>query len=384
MRRHPKAQNQSPLLLILIMASIFFVGITSSVSAHGIYQEYDTEGLSQPAAAVLMQGLSHHVYPWDALRRDSGPSQLAALSHKLSAVHPADITSGPGTAPDSGRADDSSDPAPDPSGNASAPGAPEGSSDLAADPASSPDIHETSDSSDAKAGMSPDGQPAAPGPQEPVQYEFTQVGQDYFDDAAVIGDSRAVGIQLYSGWDNITYYAESGMTVYNLFTRSITLEDGTETTIEEALKEKTFGKIYLEIGINEMGIGTLDSFMETYENTVQRLRELQPEADLFLCGIMYVRQSRSDSDPVFNNPGIRERNERIAALADQNSIFYLDINEVTSDATGNLNPDYTWDEVHLLGRYNVLWTEYLSSHGIVKTAEGENTPQSAGSPNKMS
>ena len=67
-------------------------------------------------------------------------------------------------------------------------------------------------------------------------------------------------------------------------------------------------------------------------------------------------------------------NERIAALADRNSIFYLDINEVTSDETGNLNPEYTWDEVHLLGRYNVLWTEYLSKHGILKTPKDQNIP----------
>lgn len=48
------------------------------------------------------------------------------------------------------------------------------------------------------------------------------------------------------------------------------------------------------------------------------------------------------------------------------NIFYLDINEVMTDETGNLNPDYTWDEVHLLGKYNILWLEYFCDHGIVK------------------
>lgn len=356
-----KTRNQSPVLLVSIIVSIIFIAIASSVSAHGIYQEYDTEGISQPMAAVLMQGLSHHVYPWDAPGRDSGPAQPAdALFAKLSAVHPAGITSGSPDSLPAGEGGPSSAPE-------TVPG-PDRADDLS-------DIHETADSSDADEGAPPSGQLPDSTPQGPVQYEFTQVTQDYFNDALIIGDSRAVGIQLYSGWDNITYYAESGMTVYNMFTRSISLKDGTKTTIEEALKENVFSKIYLEIGINEMGTGTVDSFMEAYENAVQHLRELQPEADLFLCGIMYVRQDRSESDPVFNNPGIRERNERIAALADQNSIFYLDINEVTSDDTGNLNPEYTWDEVHLLGRYNVLWTEYLSSHGILKTPAERNAPQ---------
>ncbi len=39
---------------------------------------------------------------------------------------------------------------------------------------------------------------------------------------------------------------------------------------------------------------------------------------------------------------------------------------MVTDETGNLNPDYTWDEVHLLGKYDVIWLEYFSSHGIVK------------------
>ena len=37
-----------------------------------------------------------------------------------------------------------------------------------------------------------------------------------------------------------------------------------------------------------------------------------------------------------------------------------------ADETGNLNPDYTWDGVHLLGKYNILWMEYFCKHGIVK------------------
>ena len=33
-------------------------------------------------------------------------------------------------------------------------------------------------------------------------YTFTDVTQDYFDDAVFIGDSRTVGLRDYGGWDN--------------------------------------------------------------------------------------------------------------------------------------------------------------------------------------
>ena len=201
---------------------------------------------------------------------------------------------------------------------------------------------------------------------EDKTYEFTRVDQSYFDDAVFIGDSRMVGMHDYSGWDNATYYASIGMNVYDLFVDPIVEENGEKITIEEALKRHTFKKIYLMVGINEMGTGTVDTFMKKYEEAVNHLRELQPDAIIFVQGIMYVKKEKSDSDPIFNNPNIQERNDRIKELADNKNIFYIDINEVVTDETGNLNPEYTYDAIHLLGKYYSIWTEFLLEHGIVK------------------
>ena len=197
-------------------------------------------------------------------------------------------------------------------------------------------------------------------------YGFTDVEQSYFDDALFIGDSRTVGLCDYSGCNNATYYASIGLTVYDMFDKPIVDENGTKITIEQALSEHKFGKIYLMIGINEMGTGTIDSFMDAYQNAVSHLQELQPDAIIFVEGIMYVKQEKSESDPIFNNPNIKARNDRIAHLADNRKIFYIDVNEVVTDETGNLNPAYTYDEVHLLGKYYSIWTDFLLKHGIVK------------------
>lgn len=347
MKRHKKTTP----LLSAIALSMLCSSLAAAVGAHSIYRNYNTDGWSQPAIAALMQGIANHDYPWSSTGNASGNAN--APSHNQSGME-GQVNSAP---------DGSAGPA-----DAS----PDGSGGLAG---TSPD------GSSGQAGTSPDGSagpagtaPSSPSEQaddtmqqaEPRQYEFTDVTREYFDDALLIGDSRAEGVALYSGWDNLTCYTEGGMTIYNMFQRQADTEDGRKLTVEEALQAQSFGKIYLEIGINEMGTGTVDSFMEAYEGAVNRLRELQPDAILYLCGIMYVKQSKSESDPIFNNPNIQARNDRIAQLADRETIFYLDINELVTDETGNLNPDYTWDEVHLLGKYNSLWLDYFCSHGIVK------------------
>ena len=164
----------------------------------------------------------------------------------------------------------------------------------------------------------------------------------------------------------MAYYASIGLTVYDMFDTPIVEENGAKITIEEALSKHQFGKVYLMIGINEMGTGTVDSFMKKYEEAVNHIRELQPDALIFLQGIMYVKQEKSETDPIFNNPAIKERNDRIAMLANNHDIFYIDVNEVVTDETGNLNPEYTYDEIHLLGKYYSLWTDFLLKHGIKK------------------
>lgn len=73
---------------------------------------------------------------------------------------------------------------------------------------------------------------------------------------------------------------------------------------------------------------------------------------------------KSDKDPIFNNVGIEQRNERIAALADGKNIFYLDMNEVVCDEEGNLKSSLTFDDIHLYGSKYGIWVDYLKENGI--------------------
>lgn len=207
-------------------------------------------------------------------------------------------------------------------------------------------------------------------PEDPLNREvvYKTVEDDYFADAVFIGDSRTVGMHDYGGLEEITtFYASQGMTVYKLFTSEIVSVPGQKKkiTVEEALQENTFAKIYLMIGINEMGTGTVDTFMKKYEEVVTHLRELQPDAIIYLQGIMKVTAKRS-AQGEFNitNEGMEERNERIAQLADNEKIFYLDVNPLVCDETGGMMESYTYDGVHLKGKHVEIWKQFLKEHAI--------------------
>lgn len=206
---------------------------------------------------------------------------------------------------------------------------------------------------------------------EPVSYGpvFQTVGEDYFADAVFIGDSRTVGMYEYSSLHDIsTFYASTGLSVHKLFTAKIVEVPGqrSKITVEQALSENQFAKVYFMMGINEMGTGTPESFLDKYEECVNRIRELQPDAIIYLQGIMQVTAERSAQGDYITNEGIALRNEGIKTLADDETIFYLEVNEAVCDDSGGMMSEYTHDGVHLKAQYIDLWKDYLKNHAVVR------------------
>ncbi len=196
--------------------------------------------------------------------------------------------------------------------------------------------------------------------------EFITVDASYFDDALFIGDSRTVGLMQYcKDLDgHATFYCQQALTIFNLLTREVVKTDHGKISIDQALQERQFGKIYLMIGINEMGTGNDDYFIKHYQAAIERIHALQPNAIIYLEAIMHVTGRKNASDPIFNNTRINRRNERIKALADNVTYFYIDMNEAIDDANGNLRKDLSYDDAHLLGSSFGYWYDFLKTHAI--------------------
>lgn len=210
-------------------------------------------------------------------------------------------------------------------------------------------------------------QPTEPSEELPKEVVYHTVDDSYFADALFIGDSRTVGMYEYGGLEEIsTFYASTGLTIYKMFDSKIVAVPGQKKkiTVEEALSEKQFAKIYLMIGINEMGTGTVESFMKAYGEAVQHLQQLQPDAVIYLQAIMKVTTERSGQGDYITNEGIEARNEEIAKLADDEKIFYLDVNPLICDETGGMVASYTYDGVHLKAQYIPIWLDFLKEHAV--------------------
>lgn len=200
---------------------------------------------------------------------------------------------------------------------------------------------------------------------EPASYYVeSPVDLDYFNDAVFLGDSRTVGLKLYSGWENCDFLADVGMTVYDCLDRDIEYRDISHTTAREILSTNRYGKVYIMLGINECG-SNIDTYIEKYTEVVEQIHRWQPNAVIIIQSIMCVGAGKSASHASINNPNIYRRNERLSELSNDYYIYYLDINPAVCDANGNLTEGYSFDQVHLYAKYYSLWCDYLLEHGFV-------------------
>ena len=198
---------------------------------------------------------------------------------------------------------------------------------------------------------------------------FTTVDDDYFNDALFIGNSRTVGLSLYGSMpEEATFYATVGMNIYDLMTSSAQIppEEGPEQSFKSLLSSKQFGKIYIMLGINDLGTGTSESFAEYYKGIIEQIHAAQPNAIIYVQSIINISAERDAQGDAISNSNINEKNALLKQLANNDYIYYLNINEVLIDSNGFLNSDYTSDGIHLGGGSLSLWEDYLYSHAIVK------------------
>ncbi len=196
--------------------------------------------------------------------------------------------------------------------------------------------------------------------------KFTKVPAEYFDDALFIGDSRTVGLKEYgSAIKNATFFASTGMDIYQIYSVKINVGKFGKTDLMSLLKNNNYSKVYIMLGINELGY-TFNNTIKKYSELIDTIRATQPGVIIYVAANMHVSASRSASDNIFNNTNINNFNNMLAKLADNKNAYYLDVNPLFDDADGNLRADYTHDNTHVLGKHYKTWADWITENAIAK------------------
>ena len=386
-------------LLALILFIWLVLTVLSLIGRGRAYKDYSTEHGRLPGLSIVMRGIHDHVYPW------SGDK---AVSSSADAVE--DIESDEGGGSGAGLKGDS---------GSGAVGEQDGNSGTEAGK-----IEGLEADTDSKQGQKQDGKTEDPeksaevsmeipasscskvvsakdygvadesylSPDDTVYntdkeglfapngtyYSLQEVDDSYFADALMIGDSRTVGLYEYGDMADVTsFMARESASIYDLFKDDEKLDytpkgkETTRRTLKDLLSKAKFKKIYISVGVNELGVPDTKDYYEEFRKVVTKINKLQPDALIYIQGIMHVSKNMSSTDRVYNNRAIVQRNKAIATLANGRNIFYIDMNADLCDENGDLKEEFTGDGIHLKAASCERWHKFLRKNAIVIPGSAE-------------
>ena len=199
-----------------------------------------------------------------------------------------------------------------------------------------------------------------------TEYPYAKENDSYFNDAAFLGDSRTLGISDYAGLDGADFYCDSGMMIFKLLEEDgVTYQrTGQKVNLSQVLREKHYGKIYIMLGMNELGYGNTVMYLDKYREVVEQIRQWQPGAVIYIMANLHISEAKNNMETEFNNININDKNAAAASLANGKDIFYLDANPLFTDENGFLKAELTFDGVHLYAQHYDVWREFLMEHAV--------------------
>lgn len=124
-------------------------------------------------------------------------------------------------------------------------------------------------------------------------------------------------------------------------------------------------KIFLLIGTNDLSRGkSVDEVAKNVEKIVERVKRESPATKLYVQSVFPV-------NPKFNKflghmnrqKDIAVLNAKIKAVAARHGVKYIDVYKaLVTPSTDVMNPEYTNDGLHLLGKGYLKWVEVLKPY----------------------
>ena len=177
---------------------------------------------------------------------------------------------------------------------------------------------------------------------------------------AFIGDSRTQGFIMYNGLKKVQDYSYIGLMVDTAISKEfIKTNDGNKITILEDMKNKDIQKVYIMLGLNELGWSYPQVFKLKYGELIDEIRKIKPNCTIYLQSIIPVTESKDKSDKIFNNKNVDEFNKLIQELSSEKNVKYLDVKSALVDEKGFLPEEASTDGIHIDVDYCEKWLDYL-------------------------
>ena len=222
----------------------------------------------------------------------------------------------------------------------------------------------------------PSVEPSKPQPQpsKPKQpSNGSPVSSDWFDDALFIGDSVTLKLWYYSDNGSLgdAEFLCAGSLGYNNALWDLYHPDnvhptlnGEKVTVDEGARIINPNKIFIMLGMNDIGLYGVDGAVDGMRELVRRIHNNCPDADIYIESVTPMLEDMQLT--YLNNTTIAEFDRKAEAYCNEMGYHYLDIASAVGDGYGNLVYEYCSDAaamgLHFSDAGCYQWVEYLKNH----------------------
>ncbi len=210
--------------------------------------------------------------------------------------------------------------------------------------------------------------PSGKGPRDPVMDPPSNavVDASFFDDAAFVGDSISLMLSNYCDYTralgNATFLVRGSYGVGNEVVAGYhIIYQGVETLLEDALASCGAKKVFIMLGMNDIGLYGVDGTIENWGKLLQRLRAKLPDLQIYIQSMTPVWTGGEVGG--LNNTNVNTYNQKLQAFAQANGCKFIDVAPYMRDSTGGLATPYCSDSyVHLTEAGAKAWIQVLMAY----------------------
>lgn len=191
----------------------------------------------------------------------------------------------------------------------------------------------------------------------------------YFSKVVFVGDSRTEGLLLYAGLPNMNGYCYKGLTVDKLTSSSSIYVEGygNNYTCYDAISLVPYDTYYCSFGINELGWVNIDLFIEYFNELIDHIRSVSPDAVIYVQNILPVSKKESSSDSIFTQERINLFNEELLTMCqERKDVIYLDVASAVMNEEGYLPSEASGDGIHCNASYCKRIIQYIRCNTYTK------------------
>ena len=223
-----------------------------------------------------------------------------------------------------------------------------------------------------------DTQPATSEPTasaQPASGSVTPVAWSWFDDAVFVGDSISLKLTGYVSkmrQSDPSFLGKaqfltagslgSGNALWDVSSESVhPLYQGTKMRLEDSIAACGAKKLYILLGMNDVGMYGIDGSVANMETLLKLILEKTPDLQIFVQSATPIH--KGNELKVLNNANLVIYNQGLQEMCQRNGWHYVDVASVLRDADGYLPDAYCSDAsgmgMHFTDQACQVWIDYL-------------------------